>query len=67
MTLMVEYLPHDTHPHLAAGLSGFLLLDATGPAQVFSSANDEARDAGLPEPYAIHLIARRRRSPPPPA
>lgn len=36
---------------------GFLLLDATGPAQVFSSANDEARDAGLPEPYAIHLIA----------
>jgi transcriptional regulator GlxA family with amidase domain len=36
---------------------GFLLLDATGPAQVFSSANDEAREAGLPEPYAIHLIA----------
>lgn len=35
---------------------GFLLLDATGPAQVFSSANDEARDAGLPEPYRIHMI-----------
>nr|WP_315261658.1 helix-turn-helix domain-containing protein [uncultured Duganella sp.] len=36
---------------------GFLLLDATGPAQVFSSANDEARDAGLPEPYRIHMIS----------
>ena len=35
----------------------FLLLDATGPIQVFSSANDEARDAGLPLPYRIHLIA----------
>jgi transcriptional regulator GlxA family with amidase domain len=35
----------------------FLLLDATGPIQVFSTANDEARDAGLPPPYRIHLIA----------
>ena len=35
----------------------FLLLDATGPVQVFSSANDEARDAGLSEPYRIHFIA----------
>jgi transcriptional regulator GlxA family with amidase domain len=35
----------------------FLLLDATGPIQVFSSANDAARDAGLPPPYRIHLIA----------
>ncbi len=35
----------------------FLLLDATGPIQVFSSANDGARDAGLPPPYRIHLIA----------
>lgn len=35
----------------------FLLLDATGPAQVFSSANDEARDAGLPAPYKIHLVS----------
>ena len=34
----------------------FLLLDATGPIQVFSSANDEARDAGLPPPYRIHLV-----------
>ena len=37
---------------------GFLLLDATGPIQVFASANDEARDAGLPEPYRIHLVAQ---------
>lgn len=35
----------------------FLLLDATGPAQVFSSANDEARDAGLPARYRIRLLA----------
>ncbi|MDQ1919245.1 GlxA family transcriptional regulator [Massilia pseudoviolaceinigra] len=36
---------------------GFMLLDATGPAQVFGSANDEARDAGLPQPYRIRMIA----------
>jgi transcriptional regulator GlxA family with amidase domain len=36
---------------------GFLLLDATGPAQVFSTANDEARDAGQPEPYRIRMTA----------
>ncbi|MES2742729.1 MAG: helix-turn-helix domain-containing protein [Pseudomonadota bacterium] len=38
-------------------LPDFLLLDATGPIQVFSSANDEARQAGLAPPYRIHLIA----------
>lgn len=36
----------------------FLLLDATGPVQVFSSANDDARDAGLAPPYRIELIAQ---------
>ncbi|MFS2005441.1 GlxA family transcriptional regulator [Duganella sp. CT11-25] len=36
---------------------GFVLLDATGPAQVFSTANDEARDAGQAEPYRIHVIS----------
>ncbi|CUI03351.1 GlxA family transcriptional regulator [Massilia antarctica] len=36
---------------------GFVLLDATGPAQVFASANDEARDAGLAPPYRIGMIA----------
>ena len=35
----------------------FLLLDATGPAQVFASANDEAVDAGLPPPYRVHIAA----------
>lgn len=37
---------------------GFLLLDATGPAQVFSTANDDARDAGLPAPYRITLVSK---------
>lgn len=37
---------------------GFLLLDATGPIQVFASANDEARDARRPPPYRIHLVAQ---------
>jgi len=36
---------------------GFVLLDATGPVQVFSTANDEARDAGRPEPYRIRMIS----------
>ncbi|MES2581318.1 MAG: helix-turn-helix domain-containing protein [Pseudomonadota bacterium] len=36
----------------------FLLLDATGPVQVFSTANDDARDAGLPEPYRIALVSK---------
>lgn len=35
---------------------GFVLLDATGPVQVFSTANDEARDAGRPEPYRIRMV-----------
>lgn len=35
----------------------FLLLDATGPAQVFSSSNDESRDTGLSERYAIHMVS----------
>jgi transcriptional regulator GlxA family with amidase domain len=37
---------------------GFLLLDATGPAQVFSTANDEARDRGQDPPYRIRLLSR---------
>ncbi|MFN0040183.1 MAG: GlxA family transcriptional regulator [Burkholderiales bacterium] len=35
----------------------FQLLDATGPAQVFSTANDDAMDAGLSAPYRIRLIS----------
>ena len=36
---------------------GFVLLDATGPVQVFATANDEARDAGQPEPYRVRVIS----------
>ena len=36
---------------------GFVLLDATGPAQVFGSANDEARDAGLAQPYRLQMVS----------
>jgi transcriptional regulator GlxA family with amidase domain len=36
---------------------GFLLLDATGPAQVFATANDEAQEQGLSMPYRIKLIS----------
>lgn len=57
-------LPTDLSPASAGPVDvwilvfpGFLLLDATGPAQVFSSANDEARDAGQPAPYRIHMVA----------
>lgn len=35
----------------------FQLLDATGPAQVFSTANDDAMDAGRSAPYLIRLIS----------
>ncbi|CAN5292514.1 GlxA family transcriptional regulator [soil metagenome] len=36
---------------------GFQLLDATGPAQVFATTNDEATDAGVPSPYRVRLIS----------
>ena len=36
----------------------FLLLDATGPAQVFASTNDECRDTGRAPHYAIELVSR---------
>lgn len=59
--------PPDLHTASSAGPSGidiwllvfpnFMLLDATGPIQVFSTANDEARDAGRAPPYRIHLLA----------
>ena len=35
----------------------FLLLDATGPAQVFSTANDGCRDAGRPPAYGVELVS----------
>ncbi|EPJ81294.1 MAG: helix-turn-helix domain-containing protein [Pseudomonas lactis] len=33
------------------------VLDVTGPLQVFASANDLARQHGLPLPYAVNVIA----------
>jgi len=36
---------------------GFQLLDATGPAQAFATANDECAEQGLPPPYAVHVAA----------
>lgn len=36
---------------------GFQLLDATGPAQVFATANDEADDAKQVHPYAVRMVA----------
>ena len=33
------------------------VLDVTGPLQVFASANDLARQRGLPLPYALNVIA----------
>ncbi|WP_313035123.1 hypothetical protein [Massilia alkalitolerans] len=60
-------IPPDLHTASGAGASGidiwlpvfpnFMLLDATGPIQVLSTANDEARDAGRAPPYRLHLVA----------
>jgi len=37
------------------------VLDVTGPLQVFASANDLARQRGLPLPYAVNVIADQAR------
>lgn len=37
----------------------FLLLDAAGPVQVFSSSNDDRRDAGQPPAYELRLVSLR--------
>ncbi|MFJ3486247.1 GlxA family transcriptional regulator [Pseudomonas sp. NPDC090202] len=34
------------------------LLDVSGPLQVFASANVQAREAGMPEPYQPKVVAR---------
>lgn len=36
---------------------GFVLLDATGPIQVFSTTNNQCHDEGRPETYRIRLIS----------
>ncbi|PRC94712.1 GlxA family transcriptional regulator [Solimicrobium silvestre] len=37
---------------------GFLLLDATGPVQAFSTCNDEYSDSGGSPPYVIHMVSQ---------
>lgn len=36
---------------------GFVLLDATGPIQVFATTNHQCRDEGRAEPYRIRLVS----------
>jgi transcriptional regulator GlxA family with amidase domain len=52
-------MPNAAIPVWILVFDDFLLLDATGPAQVFSTANDEARDAGRAEPYRLRMVSRR--------
>lgn len=37
---------------------GFVLLDATGPIQVFSTTNDQCRDEGIPHAYDIQTVSQ---------
>ncbi|KAB2964800.1 MAG: GlxA family transcriptional regulator [Zoogloea sp.] len=37
---------------------GFVLLDATGPIQVFSTTNNQCRDEGVPGGYDIHVVSQ---------
>ena len=57
MTSNIEKPPNPVPVYILV-FPGFLLLDATGPAQVFSTANDECRDAGHAPAYRIELVSR---------
>jgi transcriptional regulator GlxA family with amidase domain len=71
MTFIVEKLPNgpraggdtqstrqiDPHPVRVLVFPDFLLLDATGPVQVFSTGNDESLGRGCGTPYAIELVS----------
>lgn len=37
---------------------GFVLLDATGPIQVFSTTNNQCHDEGVPASYDIHVVSQ---------
>lgn len=37
---------------------GFVLLDATGPIQVFATTNDQCRDEGMPHAYDIRAVSQ---------
>lgn len=47
----------DPHPVRVLVFPDFLLLDATGPVQVFSTGNDESFDRGGGTPYTIELVS----------
>lgn len=64
LTLIIEKLPPRRTPAMLSPHTfyvllypGFALLDATGPIQVFSTANDQCRDEGRAEPYRIRVVA----------
>jgi transcriptional regulator GlxA family with amidase domain len=57
MTSNVEK-PPDPVTVLILVFPDFLLLDATGPVQVFSTANDECRDAGRAPAYRVALVSQ---------
>jgi transcriptional regulator GlxA family with amidase domain len=39
-------------------IPGFVLLDATGPIQVFATTNDQCRDEGMPNTYDIRAVSQ---------
>lgn len=49
--------PVARHPVRVLVFPDFLLLDATGPIQVFATANDECRDRGCGTPYTLELVS----------
>lgn len=58
---ITHYLAHEQttqHRIYVLLFHGFVLLDATGPIQVFSTTNNQCRDEGLPTSYDIHVISQ---------
>lgn len=56
MTSNIEK-PPEAVPVWILVFPAFLLLDATGPAQVFSTSNDECRDKGRSPAYGVELVS----------
>jgi transcriptional regulator GlxA family with amidase domain len=59
MTFISEKLPRSTRPCDVVVLvfPGFLLLDATGPVQVFATANEEVKARGGRPPYRLSVVS----------
>lgn len=55
MTITIEKLPSLSDVWIVV-YDDFQLLDATGPAQVFATANDEASLDGQPVPYRVAIV-----------